>query len=112
MRLFRNDIIPKQELTLEQSVDDYQVGKVDFLQMIENWRQLLRFHITEKRFETDLQQSLAALAREIGSFELPENVVQPVLRPAGESETESESKTKPSKQKTTQKTVNQTKLAS
>lgn len=86
LRLFRNDIIPKQELTLEQSVEDYQVGKVDFLQMIENWRQLLRFHITEKRFETDLQQSLAALARQIGSFELSESVTQPVLQPADESE--------------------------
>ncbi len=71
LRLFRNDIIPKQKLTLEQSIDDYQVGKVDFLQMIDNWRQLLRFHIAEKRFETDLQQSLAALARQIGSFDLP-----------------------------------------
>jgi outer membrane protein TolC len=71
LRLFRNDIIPKQKLTLEQSIDDYQVGKVDFLQLIENWRTLLRFHIAEKRFETDLQQSMAALARQIGSFQLP-----------------------------------------
>lgn len=71
LRLFRDDIIPKQKLTLEQSIDDYQVGKVDFLQLIENWRQLLRFHIAEKRFETDLQQTLAALTRQVGSFELP-----------------------------------------
>ena len=63
LRLFRDDIIPKQQLTLNQSIDDYQVGKVDFLQMIDNWRQLLRFQISEKRFETDLQQSLSALAR-------------------------------------------------
>jgi outer membrane protein TolC len=73
LRLFRDEIIPKQKLTLEQSIDDYQVGKVDFLQMIDNWRQLLRFHIAEKRFEADLQQSLAALARQIGSFDLPGN---------------------------------------
>lgn len=81
LRLFRNDIIPKQKLTLEQSIDDYQVGKVDFLQMIDNWRQLLRFHIAEKRFETDLQQSLASLARQIGSFELPTGVSQPAFEP-------------------------------
>jgi outer membrane protein TolC len=79
LRLFRNDIIPKQKLTLEQSIDDYQVGKVDFLQMIDNWRQLLRFHIAEKRFETDLQQTMAALARQVGSFELPTNVTNPYL---------------------------------
>jgi outer membrane protein TolC len=81
LRLFRNDIIPKQNLTLEQSIDDYQVGKVDFLQLIENWRQLLRFHIAEKRFETDLHQSLAALARQIGSFELTTGVTQPAVGP-------------------------------
>lgn len=84
LRLFRNDIIPKQKLTLVQSIDDYQVGNVDFLQMIDNWRQLLRFHIAEKRFETDLQQSLAALARQIGSFELPtgNTIVQPAIESA------------------------------
>lgn len=71
LQLFRNDIIPKQQLTLDQSINDYQVGKVDFLQMIDNWRQLLRFHIAEKRFESELQQSIASLARQIGMFELP-----------------------------------------
>lgn len=85
LRLFRDDIIPKQQLTLNQSIDDYQVGKVDFLQMIDNWRQLLRFQISEKRFETDLQQSLSALARQIGSFELPteEAIVQPNIETPG-----------------------------
>ena len=71
LRLFRDDIIPRQQLAFDQSRDDYQVGKVDFLQMIDNWRQLLRYHIQEKRFETDLQQTLAALARQIGDFEVP-----------------------------------------
>ncbi len=71
LRLFRDEIIPKQKLTLEQLIDDYQVGKVDFLQMIDNWRQLLQFQIAERRFETDLHQTLASLARQIGSFELP-----------------------------------------
>ncbi len=76
LRLFRDDIIPRQQLAFEQSRDDYQVGKVDFLQMIDNWRQLLRYQIQEKRFETDLQQTLAALARQIGDFEVP-GVVAP-----------------------------------
>ena len=77
LRLFRNDIIPKQQLTLDQSINDYQVGKVDFLQMIDNWRQLLRFHIAEKRFESELQQSIASLARQIGRFELPSEAADP-----------------------------------
>ncbi len=77
LRLFRDEIIPKQKLSLEQSIDDYQVGKVDFLQLIENWRQLLHFQIAETRFETDLQQSLASLSRQIGSFNMPEFVSPP-----------------------------------
>ena len=72
IRLFRDDIIPRQQLAFDQSRDDYRVGKVDFLQMIDNWRQLLRYHIQEKRFETDLQQTVAALARQLGGFEVPE----------------------------------------
>ena len=71
LALFRDDIIPKSQLTLKQSLGDYEVGKVDFLQMIDNWRQLLRYQIAEKRFETELHQSLASLARLVGSFQIP-----------------------------------------
>jgi len=93
LRLFREDIIPKQELTLDQSIEDYQVGNVDFLQMIDNWRQLLRFHIQEKRLEADLQKAIAALARQVGEFDLPKQDVPsrptvlegyPAERPGGE----------------------------
>ncbi len=81
VRLLRDDIIPRQQLAFDQSRDAYRVGKVDFLQMIDNWRQLLRYHIQEKRFETDLQQTLAALARQIGDFEVPRVVTQGQLQP-------------------------------
>lgn len=73
LRLFREDILPKQQLTLEQSIEDYQVGKVDFLQMIDNWRKLLRYQINERRLVSDLQQAAASLARRLGAFELPES---------------------------------------
>lgn len=71
LRLFREDIIPKQRLVFKQSEDDYQVGKTDFLQMIESWRQLLRYQLEERRADVDLHKSLAALAREMGEFEIP-----------------------------------------
>ena len=81
LTLFRSDIIPKQELTLNQSLSDYRVTKVDSLQVIENWRQLFQFHITEKRFEADLNKALASLARQIGGFALSTEAspVQPPL---------------------------------
>jgi cobalt-zinc-cadmium efflux system outer membrane protein len=81
LRLFSDDIIPKSEQALDQSIQSYQVGEVDFLQMIDNWRQLLRFQIGEKQLEAQLRQSVASLARVVGSYQLPEgfaSAVEPV----------------------------------
>ncbi len=66
VKLFRHDIIPKSEQTLEVSQAAYQVGDVDFLQLIDNWEQLLRFRIAYHRLESQLQQTLATLERAIG----------------------------------------------
>lgn len=74
LRLFTDDIIPKAEQTLEQSIRSYQVGEVDFLQMIDNWRQLLRFHVGEKQLEAQLRQSVASLARVVGGYRLPDQI--------------------------------------
>lgn len=82
LRLFREDIIPKARQTLEQSIAAYQVGEVDFLQMIDNWRELLRFHITEKRLEAQLRQSLASLARVLGDTEASLPPAEPAPLPA------------------------------
>ena len=38
--------------------------------MIDNWQDLLQFEISEKRLEAELRQSLASLARVIGSVEI------------------------------------------
>ncbi|MFV2069729.1 MAG: TolC family protein [Pirellulales bacterium] len=83
LQLFREDIIPKARQTLEQSITAYQVGEVDFLQMIDNWRELLQFQITEKKLETQLRQSLASLARVLGGTEavLPPPAAEPVPLP-------------------------------
>jgi outer membrane protein TolC len=70
LRLFRDEIIPKAQQTLDQSLREYQVAEVDFLQLIDNWRQLLRFHVAEKQLEAQLRQTLASLARVIGSYEI------------------------------------------
>ncbi len=66
VKLFRDDIIPKSEQTLEVSQAAYQVGDVDFLQLIDNWQQLLRFQIAYHRLQSQLQQTLAMLERMVG----------------------------------------------
>ena len=66
VKLFWHDIIPKSEQTLEVSQAAYQVGDVDFLTLIDNWEQLLRFQIVHTRLESQLQQTLATLERVVG----------------------------------------------
>ena len=65
-RLLRDDIIPKAEQTLEVSRSAYQVGNIDFLQLIDSWRQLLRFQIAYQRTDSQLRQTLAMLERVLG----------------------------------------------
>ena len=66
VKLFRHDIIPKSQQTLEVSQAAYQVGDVDFLTLLDNWQQLLLFRIAYHRLESQLQQTLAALERVVG----------------------------------------------
>lgn len=69
--LFREDILPKAHQTLEVSTQAYNVGEVDFLQLIDNWRQLLRYEVSYRRLEASLQQTLAELERVVGGFSGP-----------------------------------------
>ena len=66
VKLFRNDIIPKAQQTLEVSQAAYEVGDVDLLQLIDNWEQLLNFRISFHRLESQLQQTLATLEKVVG----------------------------------------------
>lgn len=64
--LFRDDIIPKAEQTLRVSAADYRVGKVVFVQLIDNWNDLLNFQIQLARLQASLGQAFASLERVVG----------------------------------------------
>jgi outer membrane protein TolC len=64
--LFRNEIIPKSEETLEVSLEAYRVGQTDFLQLVDNWRQLLKFRVMLSQQESQLRQTLSTLERVVG----------------------------------------------
>jgi cobalt-zinc-cadmium efflux system outer membrane protein len=66
LQLFQEGIVPKAEQTLQLSRQAYQVGQADFLTLVDNWQQLLRFQIAQIRLESQLHQSLAALERVVG----------------------------------------------
>ncbi len=66
--LLREAIIPKTEQALNVSVSGYQVGEVEFADLITNWRELLRFHLNHLRVQTQLRQSLSSLERLVGGL--------------------------------------------
>lgn len=77
LNLFNDNILPSARQTLEVSSRAYNVGEVDFLQLIDNWRQLLRYEISYERLQADLRQSLAELERLVGS--LPDRGAEEVI---------------------------------
>ncbi len=70
-RLFGESIIPKTQQALDVAIREYQVGTTEFVQMIDNWRELLRFQIMHQQLEAQLRQSLASLERVVGGFSVP-----------------------------------------
>lgn len=67
-QLFRDSIIPKTEQAFQISMREYQVGQTEFADLLGNWRELLRFHITHLQQETGLRKSLASLERVVGGY--------------------------------------------
>ena len=80
LTLFSEDILPKARQTLEVSSRAYNTGEVDFLQLIDNWRQLLRYEISYRRLEASLRQTLAELERVVGGITGPSSEAIPTPR--------------------------------
>ncbi len=68
LQLLREDIIPKSERTLDLSIEEYTNGDVKYVQLIDNWRALLQYRITESRLIAEYNQNLASLVRSIGQL--------------------------------------------
>ena len=70
LTLFEHDILPKAQQTLDVSILAYNVGEVDFLTLIDNWRQVLRYEVSYHRLEASLRQTLAELERVVGGMNI------------------------------------------
>jgi outer membrane protein TolC len=68
LKLFEEDILPKARQTLEVSDRAYGVGEVDFLTLLDNFGQLLRYEVNYRRLEASLGQTLAELERVVGGY--------------------------------------------
>ena len=88
LTLIQEDIIPKAERTLEVSIDEYAADSVTYVQLIANWRSVLRYRVTEANLQAQYQQQLASLARSIGQLNpiQTEAVVTEIMQPDFEGE--------------------------
>ena len=66
LQLLQDDIIPKSVRTLELSIQEYANGDVQYVQLIESWRSLLKYRITESRLISEYNQTIASLVRSTG----------------------------------------------
>lgn len=78
--LFRESIIPKTEQAFEVAKREYQVGKIEFANLIANWRELLRYHIAHVQLESQLRQTLASLERIVGGIPVSQPEMIPTPR--------------------------------
>ncbi len=67
-RLLREQIIKSTEQAFEVAMREYQVGEVEFADLIAVWRELLRYHLAQAQLEAQLRQTLARLERVIGGW--------------------------------------------
>jgi outer membrane protein, heavy metal efflux system len=67
-QLLRKQILPKSRQAYEVSLGAYEGGNLQIIQVIDNWRQLLRFQLAHRQIEMQLRQTLASLERVIGRY--------------------------------------------
>lgn len=66
LQIDREEMIPRARQTLLVSSAAYNVGQTDFLQLMDNWRNLLTLQTSQLRREADLWQTIAALQQSTG----------------------------------------------
>ena len=74
LHIDREEMIPRARQTLQVSSAAYNVGQVDFLQLMDNWRTLLTLQTARLRREADLWQTISALQRATGDAWSPATV--------------------------------------
>ncbi|MEX0777272.1 MAG: TolC family protein [Phycisphaeraceae bacterium] len=64
--LFRDVILPQARQTVEASTSGYQAGSIDFLTLVDNWRNLLNYQLLYHQSLSELEKSFAALQQAVG----------------------------------------------
>jgi outer membrane protein, heavy metal efflux system len=64
--LFADRMLPEAQQTVDVSLSGYRAGRVDFLTLIDNWQQLLRFELIQQQNLSQMQSALADLREATG----------------------------------------------
>jgi len=88
VQLYGEAIIPQATLSLESAAAGYEVGRVDFLTVIDNVVTLLTYQLEYYRQSTDYMQALARLEEQVGRSlgATPATVLQQIGAPAVQTE--------------------------
>ncbi len=88
LELIRNDIIPKAQRTLDLAIDEYSTDEIEYVQLIANWRSVLRYRVTEAGLQSQNSQLLASLTRSVGQLEpiQSDGIVNSPIQPELETE--------------------------
>jgi cobalt-zinc-cadmium efflux system outer membrane protein len=71
LRLYDEGIIPQTRMSLESSLSAYQVGKIDFLSVLNNASTLLNYETEYHRRLADYEKAIAQIEQITGSFLQP-----------------------------------------
>lgn len=66
INLYKTGILPQAKQSLESSISGYQVDKVDFLTMLQNWVTLFKYENEYYKVLSDYEKTLASLEMIVG----------------------------------------------
>ncbi len=64
--LFEERMLPEAKQAVDVSIRAYRAGRVEFLTLIDNWKQLLRFELMQHQNLARMEQALADLREAVG----------------------------------------------
>ncbi len=64
--LLETTLIPQARQTYEVSLSSYESGRIDFTDVIDNWRRLLSFDLMLHRELAGMETAFSELQREVG----------------------------------------------
>lgn len=67
IELYRTEILPQSQADFESTLDNYQTGRVDFLNVMDRWLRWLNFRIGFFRQLADYYQSLVSMEEIVGT---------------------------------------------